>query len=264
MSEILPQIIEGKVLPVTWGIKPVLFTINGFEIPSYSFFVLLGLIVGILVFYFEAKKQKSMSENTFYLFLAAIFGGTLGAKIPIWIMNYKFILSNFSLPVILSGRTLLGGLIGGFIAVELTKKYLNINVKRGNLFAPAIAIGVAIGRIGCFLRGCCYGKPTDLPWGVNFGDGVLRHPTEIYEAVFMLGMFIYLESIKNKVKEPGKMFRILMLGYFIFRFFNEFLRTEPVVFFGLTFYQVVSVFVIFYFIFGDLKKFIKKLDFNKQ
>jgi len=264
MTEVLAQLIEGQNLPLNWGIKPVLFTILGINIPSYSFFVLLGLVVGIIVFYFETRKHKSISENTFYIFIAGILGGILGAKIPAWIINYKSLISHFSLSLFLSGRTLVGGLIGGFIAIELTKKYLGIKERRGNLFAPAIAIGVAIGRIGCFLRGCCYGKPTSLPWGVNFGDGVLRHPTQIYESIFMLGMFIYLQHRKSKNPYPGQLFKILMVSYFTFRFFIEFIRVEPVVFAGLTLYQWVSVFVIFYFIKADIKSFINQKRLNKQ
>ena len=151
----------------------------------------------------------------------SIAGGILGAKILQWIIDYKFIFSHTSdLDLLLSGRTIVGGLIGGAIGAILTKKILRIKEKRGNLFAPAIAMGVAIGRLGCFFRGCCYGKETLLPWGVDFGDGVLRHPTQLYESLFMLIMFVYLEKIKNKENiKPGQLFKTLMISYFIFRFF---------------------------------------------
>jgi len=163
-----------------WGIRPVLFNIFGIDISSYSFFLLLAIIVGGFVYFKEAKKEKKDNEKTFFIAIGALIGGTLGAKIPMWIMNYDLIIQNWgNLHYILSGRTITGALIGGPIGVFITKKILNIKAKRGNLFAPALAIGDSIGRIGCFLKGCCAGKATNIAsYGVDFGDGILRHPTQ--------------------------------------------------------------------------------------
>ncbi|MGE5329176.1 MAG: prolipoprotein diacylglyceryl transferase [Deltaproteobacteria bacterium] len=239
--------IDSHFYPSGWGVKPILFNIAGFEIPSYSAFVLLGLIVGVLVFYIDAKRQKVNNENTFFIVAAAFTFGALGAKLPIWIANYKLILVEpTNLSALLSGRTIVGGLIGGTLGVILTKRVLKIKDKRGNQFAPAAAIGIAIGRVGCFLRGCCYGIPTYASWGVNFGDGIPRHPTQLYEAVFDLGLFIYLIYLREKITEPGKLFRIFLNWYFVFRFFIEFIRIEKVVFFGLTGFQLVSLMVLVY------------------
>ena len=233
--------LDYHIIPNTnWGIKPVLFNIGNFNVSSYSFFVTLGLIVGLIVYYYLAKKEKQVSENSFYILIAGLLGGILGAKIPVWIMNFSLIIKSFpDITPFLSGRTITGGLIGGTLAVMYIKRKLNIKDKKGNLFAPAVAIGVAIGRIGCFLRGCCYGKPTNLPWGVNFGDGILRHPTQIYEVIFFLVMFIFL-MIKRKNAKPGYLFYLLMNTYFIFRFFEEFLREEST-FLGITIFQYISI-----------------------
>jgi phosphatidylglycerol:prolipoprotein diacylglycerol transferase len=116
-----------------------------------------------------------------------------------------------------------------------------------NLFAPAIAIGVAIGRLGCFFRGCCFGKETNLPWAVNFGDGILRHPTQIYESLFMLGMFFYLIWKRKQNPAPGSMFRTLIISYFGFRFLIEFIRVEPIFFIGLSWFQLISLGVLAYY-----------------
>lgn len=254
--------IDLHILPKgDWGVYPVLFRIGNINIESYSFFVALALIVGIIVFYIEARRQKSVSEKTFYILIAALIGGTVGSKLPVWIFNYKEIISAFpNIIPLLSGRTIVGGLIGGTIAVMLTKKYLHIEGKRGNVFAPAIALGIAIGRIGCFLRGCCYGIETSLPWGVNFGDGILRHPTQIYESLFALGMFIYLQKAKKKNPSPGSLFRILMISYFSFRFLIEFIRVEDKIFLGLSGFQWASLGVLAYYLFTSekVKRFINK------
>jgi len=250
-----------------WGVLPVLFKIGNFPVDSYSFFVLLAIVIGILVFYLEAKKYKSANERTFYIVIAALVGGTLGAKLPIWIFHFQEIISAFpDITPLLSGRTIVGGLIGGTLGVIILKKYLKINEKKGNLFAPAIAIGIAIGRIGCFLRGCCYGIPTSLPWGVNFGDGIPRHPTQIYESILMIFLFIYLQKAKKKNPAPGSLFKVLMVSYFIFRFLIEFIRVEAKVFLGLSGYQWASLLVIFYYLITSEKavKFIKNIGLKRQ
>jgi phosphatidylglycerol:prolipoprotein diacylglycerol transferase len=236
--------IDEHIVPnLEWGIKPILFHIGSFPIPSYSFFVGLAVIIGILFYWLEARKQKQLSENTLYILIGALIGGVIGAKLLVIIAYW----SQLNLDIILTGKSIVGGLIGGTIGVMITKKILNIESQRkGNLFAPAIAIGVAIGRIGCFLRGCCFGKETTLPWGVNFGDGILRHPTQIYESIFMLGFFFYLLHAKTKNPKPGHLFNILIIGYFTFRFLIEFIRVEPIAFLGLTWFQILSLVAIIY------------------
>ncbi|MGE5473361.1 MAG: prolipoprotein diacylglyceryl transferase [Ignavibacteriales bacterium] len=239
--------VDSHIYPANWGVRPVLFNLGGLPVPSYSFFVLLGLAAGIAFYFIDARKNKAANENTFFIFIAALTFGALGAKLPIWIANYQLIMANpTNLSLLLSGRTIIGGLIGGTIGVILTKKVLKIKDKRGNQFAPAGAIGIAIGRIGCFLRGCCYGIPKYASWGVDFGDGVLRHPTQLYEAVFDFCLFIYLLIIRKNVTEPGKLFRIFLNWYFAFRFFIEFIRVEKIAFLGLTGFQLVSIMVLLY------------------
>jgi len=251
---------EHVVLP-GWGIRSVLFSINGADIPAYGFFVGLGLVVGVLVYWLEAKKLRQNNENGFYLAVAGLLGGAIGAKLLEWIINYQFIAAHFSDPrILLYGRTIVGGLIGGAVAVMIVKRKMGIQTRLGNAFAPAIALGVAIGRIGCFLAGCCYGKPTNMGWGVNFGDGVLRYPTQLFESFFMLEMFFWLRRRgKNPVVRPGQLFGELMIAYFSFRFFLEFIKDEPVMFAGLTIFQIISLAVLAYLIF--IKERLLKLIF---
>jgi phosphatidylglycerol:prolipoprotein diacylglycerol transferase len=243
-----------------WGIKPTLFYIGSIPVASYSFFMSLGILAGLLVYFWEARRTNTLGESNINIIVGALIGAVIGAKLLDFIVDYKYFIVNFwDVNTIFYGKTIIGGFIGGAMGAKVAKKIFNIKAKRGNLFAPAIAIGVAIGRIGCFLRGCCYGKPTSLPWGVNFGDGISRHPTQIYESIFMLGMFIYLEKIKNhKDVKPGQLFKILMVSYFIFRFFIEFLRVEEIAFWGLTSFQVISLFAIIYLIRDNLIKLLLK------
>ncbi|EKE06487.1 MAG: hypothetical protein ACD_18C00347G0012 [uncultured bacterium] len=252
--------LDSHIHPDNWGIMPTLFHIYNFEVNSYSFFILLGLIVGLIVYYILAKKEKDLSEKSFYILIAGLVGGVIGAKLPILLINLPDIIKNFpDITYILAGRTITGGLIGGTLAIMYLKKKLNIKEKKGNLFAPAIALGIAIGRIGCFLRGCCYGIPTNLPWGVNFGDNIARHPTQIYETIFMLIMFPIL-LYKRKTAKPGYLFYLLMNSYFIFRFFEEFIRENPH-YFGLTLFQYISLIALVFINLKHLKE--KKYEQSK-
>ena len=87
---------------------------------------------------------------------------------------------------------------------------------------------------------------TRLPWGVNFGDGVLRHPTQLYEALFVLVLFFYALAMKERFA-PGVLFRLFVIGYFTWRFLIEFIRVNPIAAAGLTYYQLVSVAVVIYY-----------------
>lgn len=242
-----------------WGIRPILFHVGSFGVPAYSFFVLLGLAVGVAVYFYEARRGKKLSEQGFFIFIGSLAGGALGAKLMELAINYKLVLAAASPEVLLSGRTIVGGLIGGAAGAMLTKKAMGLNERRGNFFAPAIAAGLAIGRLGCFFQGCCYGVPTPLPWGVNFGDNIPRHPTQLYESAFMLLMFVYLEKVKNRPNlAPGRLFDVLMMSYFTFRFFIEFIRVEKPAFWGLTVFQLISLAVIIYFNRGLLLNSVRK------
>lgn len=214
-----------------------------------NFFVVLGTLAGIYVYYLGIKKtglnQKINGEDLFFICIGAFLGGVLGAKLPIWILNWNTIIHSGGtemLSWIISGRTIVGAIIGGFIGVEITKKSLGIKTSTGNVFAPALAIAVAIGRIGCYVKGCCYGKITNVPWAI-YSFGALRHPTQIYEIIFhsiaFTIMWLKLRKEKENMK-PYTLFPAYILAYAIFRFFMEFIRgdTTPGLL-GLTFFQVI-------------------------
>ncbi|MEI6533609.1 MAG: prolipoprotein diacylglyceryl transferase [Candidatus Roizmanbacteria bacterium] len=240
--------LDLHIHPVIWGVHPVLLKIGNLYIPSYGVMIVIALFIGMAWYFYEVHSSQIESEdNVIYIAIAALVGGAIGAKILVFVFNINiFSMKSLDVSAFLSGRTIVGGLIGGILAVILTKKYLKIKIKKGNLFAPAIALGLAIGRIGCFLQGCCYGIATSLPWGVNFGDGILRHPTQLYESLFALLMFFYLLYCKKHKPAPGQLFRMFITNYFIFRFLIEYIRVEPKIYMGLSIYQIFSIIVIIY------------------
>jgi phosphatidylglycerol:prolipoprotein diacylglycerol transferase len=130
------------------------------------------------------------------------------------------------------GKTIVGGLLGGWLAVELAKLATGIRSRTGDLFAVPLCLGIAIGRIGCFFAGLAddtYGTPTALPWGVNFGDGICRHPTQLYELAFLLLLAIVLYHFNQRPHREGQTFRLFMAAYLSWRFLIDFLKPQPLV-----------------------------------
>lgn len=126
------------------------------------------------------------------------------------------------------GKTIVGGLLGGWLCVELVKRVSGIRKRTGDLFVLPLCVGIAIGRIGCFIAGLAddtYGRPTHLPWGVDFGDGISRQPVQIYEILFLIFLGIAL-STKAELPE-GARFRIFMGSYLAWRVAIDFLKPQP-------------------------------------
>jgi phosphatidylglycerol:prolipoprotein diacylglycerol transferase len=167
---------------------------------------------------------------------AAFVGGVFGAKLPFAIG------ADLTSPSVwaMDGKTIVTGLIGAYLAVEVVKRALDIRVKTGDTFALPLAVGLGVGRWGCFFNGCCYGTPTDLPWGVDFGDGVPRHPTQAYESLFHLALAAVLIVFTVRGTIPDHRLQFYLIAYAAFRFATEFVRPEPVYALGLTYYQLTA------------------------
>lgn len=126
------------------------------------------------------------------------------------------------------GKTIVGGLLGGWLFVEIVKKLGNIRRRTGDLFALPLCFGIAIGRIGCFIAGLAddtYGKPTQIPWAVDFGDGIGRHPVQIYEILFLL-LLGFAVNTRRPLPE-GARFRIFLVSYLAWRLAVDFLKPQP-------------------------------------
>ena len=225
-----------------WGLKPILFYIGGFPVEAYPVLVFLALVMAVIIYLIQLKIDKIHSSNALYIAIFAIVGGVIGSKIPIIIMYWKQLnIDASSINILLSGRTIVGGLIGGAAGTFFAKKVFKIRERLGNQIAIPVAVGMAVGRIGCLLRGCCYGKPTELPWGIDFGDHIARHPTQIYEILFDILLVVYLIWRKAKGVKPGELFKIFLNCYMSFRLLLEFIRVEQVVFAGLTEFQLLCI-----------------------
>lgn len=128
------------------------------------------------------------------------------------------------------GKTIVGGLLGGWAGVEIVKRVSGIRSRTGDLFAVPLCVGIAVGRVGCFLAGLAddtYGKATSLPWAVDFGDHVPRHPTQLYEVLFLALLALVLTRTWRW--REGAKFRVFMAGYLAWRLAIDCIKPQPLV-----------------------------------
>jgi phosphatidylglycerol---prolipoprotein diacylglyceryl transferase len=219
---------------------------------TYLLIMLAALGAGFLLARREQRQLPLEPWQKIGLAIGAACGGILGGKLPFVLGDAVFgsgsgLVSGTAW--FADGKTITFGLVGGYLGVEVAKWALDIRVKTGDSFAVPAAVAVGLGRFGCFAAGCCYGLPTDLPWGVRFHDlgdpaGVLRHPTQLYEATFHLAAAACLLVLKREGLFRGQLIKLYFVIYFAYRFATEFLRPEPRVWAGLTAYQYTAFVMI--------------------
>lgn len=209
---------------------------------AYALFMLLSLITFLVVRWRMPKPvavAKLPWQIQWALAFSAFLGGILGAKLPFIIMNQDDPTNFWAWAG--DGKTITTGLLGAYLGVELAKLFWGIRAKTGDSYALPLACAMTVGRWGCFFNGCCYGTATMLSWGVDFGDGVCRHPIQIYESVFHCCMAVLLQLIMLQGWLVNQRLKFYLISYAVFRFVTEFLRPEPIVWLGLTFYQIVAL-----------------------
>jgi phosphatidylglycerol:prolipoprotein diacylglycerol transferase len=197
--------------------------------------MLAAIATGVLVRRHAGASLPIPRWQSALLGISAFIGGALFAKLPYALGDWEGLRSGTAW--VADGRTLTWGFVGGYLGVEVAKWALSVRVKTGDSFAVPVAASIAMGRLGCFVGGCCFGRETSLPWSVDFGDGVHRHPTQLYESAFHAIAAVVLHRMGARGAFPGQRIKLYVMAYMIYRFFTEWLRPEPIVGMGLTFYQ---------------------------
>jgi prolipoprotein diacylglyceryltransferase len=198
----------------------------------HTVFEALAYAVGFRVFLWTRRRlaPAAFVENDHVVIVAAgaIMGAALGAKLSYWLDDPLTAFANFpDWHQMLAGKSIIGALLGGVLGVELAKRIAHLGTSTGDAFVLPLTIGMCIGRVGCFLAGLgdhTYGTPTSLPWGVDFGDGISRHPTQLYEIVFLLVQYAIIHLRRHAFEQPGDRFRAFMVGYLVFRLLVEFIK----------------------------------------
>ena len=208
----------------------------------HFWFESLAYIVAFRVYVRQRQTTGDFlkAETRWSIIVAAVVGAVIGSKLLYWCEDPIRTAQEWNnLQYLLGGKTIVGALLGGTLAVEFTKWRAGIRRRTGDLFALPITIGIAIGRIGCFLAGKqdeTYGGATSLPWGVDLGDGIPRHPTQLYEITAMMALAVLLSHIHPPRFAEGDRFRIFALSYFSWRLLVDFLK-PGIRFGGMTFLQ---------------------------
>lgn len=203
--------------------------------PLYPLIMLLSLATGVLLSRRTMPALGLRRTERMAVGLGAFLGAMIGAKLPFVLSDWEGLTSGRAW--LENGKTIVFGLVGGYFGVELAKGLLGIRIKTGDGFAVPVAAAVAIGRLGCFVGGCCYGAATQLPWGIDFGDGQRRHPTQLYEFFFHSSAALGLAWLQHRGLFRGQLIKVYILAYLIYRFLTEFIRPEPILGLGLTGYQ---------------------------
>jgi len=197
--------------------------------------------VGFRYFLIERRRLAlpalTDTDHSLWIGVAAILGAALGAKLGFWVEDPLRAFGDFpDWRRLLEGKTIVGALLGGLAGVEIVKRALGVRESSGDAFAFPLMLGMAIGRVGCFLAGLAdhtFGNPTSLPWGVDFGDGVPRHPTQLYEIVFLIAWAALLYLRRGHLRRTGDRFRGFMIGYLAFRLVIDAIKPVPYAYFGL-------------------------------
>jgi prolipoprotein diacylglyceryltransferase len=197
----------------------------------------LGFFLGYRLYaYLRSRTSDPISDaNRLWILIGAIFGALIGSRL-IGALEYPPALLTEAHPVryVLQCKTIMGGLFGGLLGVEIIKKAIGEKYSSGDLMVFPLLLGIGLGRIGCFTMGvheATYGLPTQSVLGMDLGDGILRHPMALYEIAFLILFALLLGALQTRFRmQRGLFFKLFMLGYFGFRFALEFLKPRyPVI-----------------------------------
>jgi phosphatidylglycerol:prolipoprotein diacylglycerol transferase len=222
---------------------PRLFHYGHFSVPTYGLLVASGVLIGLWISVRNSQKHGIDADKAWNLGISVILCGIIGAKILYIINDWGYYSAHpgdiFSLSTLQAGGVFSGGLIGAFAAaIWFVRKYHMPALATCDAFAPGLALGHAIGRLGCFAAGCCYGKATTAIWGVTFNNplalelvGTPLHeklqPTQLFEFGVELANFFLLTWMLKRKRFDGQVFSAYLILYGVARYFLEFLRGDP-------------------------------------
>jgi phosphatidylglycerol---prolipoprotein diacylglyceryl transferase len=225
---------------------PVLIPIGPWAVHPHVFFETLAYLVGFRLYLWLRRRQGDHVDDgpRWSIVTAAAVGAVIGSRLLFWLEDPAATAGYLSRPaLLLGGKTVVGALVGGWLAVEIVKRRIGVREATGDLFAVPLAVGMCIGRIGCFLSGLpdgTYGSATTMPWGVDLGDGIARHPVALYESAFLLLLATVLVGARARLRR-GEAFKLFMVSYLAFRLGADSLKPGVSLALGLTAIQWACV-----------------------
>jgi phosphatidylglycerol:prolipoprotein diacylglycerol transferase len=231
--------------------------VGGWSVGTHDLFSIVGILVGLGLYYHALRRREMLDRPILFISLAVLVGGGLGGRLLLSFEHLPAYADLGRLPLTWviehSGKSLIGAIVGGWIAAVLAKRAFGYRRSTGDCYALAIAVAVAIGRVGCFLSELPLGTPTDLPWGVRVPaesaasftwcpgcDGPM-HPSMLYEIAFNVLAVAAILRWRHRLVVQGDLLKSYLLAAFTFRFIVEFVRGNPPQVFGLSGPQLVLV-----------------------
>lgn len=244
---------------------PVYIWLGSWKIHPHVFFEAIAYSLALRLLLRQVRRRDVIEPTQrSIVIIGGLVGALVGAKVLVMLQHIDLVWQNRQqlLPLLLQGKTIVGVLLGGLLGVELTKKIIGVTQSTGDTFVYPLIVGTMIGRIGCFLTGLSdrtYGIATSLPWGIDFGDGISRHPTQLYEIFFLLLLLVFLKWRERQTYQVGDLFRLYMLAYLSFRFCIDFIKPDFHPLFGLSAIQIACLLGMGYY----LQQFLKRVVYLK-
>jgi len=230
---------------------PLQFHFGSVTINAHFVFEILAYVCGFRYLLYLKKNTKDTisTDQRMWIVLAAAAGALIGSRsvgyfsdpgasqtwMDIWVGWMR-------------SKSILGGLLGGIIGVEVGKQCMGIKTYTGDLFVYPMLLGIIIGRMGCFFQGVSdgtSGNPSHLPWAMDMGDGIPRHPAQLYELFFLMALWAVLKHWEPRLVN-GARFKIFATAYFLYRFLIEFIKPVYAYYFGLSAVQVACLVGLIY------------------
>ncbi|MDB4949722.1 MAG: prolipoprotein diacylglyceryl transferase [Gemmatimonadetes bacterium] len=226
---------------------PFYLRLGPLTLHPHAVFETLGCFLGFRLYVHLRRRRGDAvgDQRRLVLLAAAVAGAVVGSKVLAWLDHPQAALAAARAGTLLAaGKTIVGGLLGGLVAVELAKRRMKVTAATGDLYVFPLLLAIAVGRVGCFLTGLgddTYGLPTRLPWGVDFGDGIPRHPTQLYEIAFLAALALALHGWSRVPRAAGDAFKLFMATYLAWRLAVDFLKPMDAPFLGVSAIQLACV-----------------------
>lgn len=225
---------------------PIYLQVGPFLLHPHLVFESVGYIASFLLLRWSLKHDTIRQHQRSSVMVGGMIGALIGAKVLVLLHHLDLLVVNWQqwLLLVAQGKTIVGALLGGVTGVEWTKGQIGVTRSTGDVFVFPLIAGTILGRVGCLMTGLSdrtYGIATTLPWGIDLGDGVPRHPTPLYEILFLLLLALALGYGQRLSLRSGVLFQLYLLSYLSFRFLGDFLKPDFRPWMGMSAIQIACI-----------------------